>query len=273
MTSIHQYAGLIVATRIKVDRDLIDKAIQLKFIARGGSGMENIDVDYATTKNIITLNSPEGNANAVGEHALALLLAFYHNISRSFAQIQNGKWLTEENRVHELEGRVIGIIGYGNTGRAFARMLKPLHLTVLAYDKYISNYSDDFVLEATMEEICKNAEILSLHIPLTSETLQLVDQEFLIRFEKELFLINTSRGKIVNHEHLLQQINAGKIVGAALDVFENEKFETHTSHDQQVFQALIDTGKVIFTPHIAGKSFESKKKIAAVLLEKIKAIL
>lgn len=269
---IQEFTGLIVATRIVVNKELLDAAGQLRFVARAGSGMENIDTEYARSKNVVCINSPEGNSNSVGEHALGLLLAFFHNITKSNAELQQSKWLVEENRVHELEGRTVGIIGYGNTGKSFAKKISSMGMNVLAYDKYLRVFSDQYARETTMKHLFDEAEIISLHLPLTLETLHLVDKDFLLQFSRKIFLINTSRGKIVNHAALLSFITGNKMQGAGLDVYENEKFETHTIQEQQVFHGLINTGRVIFTPHIAGKSYESKGKISTVLIDKIKAI-
>ncbi|HUM48462.1 MAG TPA: NAD(P)-dependent oxidoreductase, partial [Chitinophagales bacterium] len=179
---IPELEGLVVATRIVVNRQLLEAGKLLRFVARAGSGMENIDTEFAREKNITCINSPEGNANSVGEHALGFLLAFYHNIIRANSELQQLKWLVEENRVHELEGRTVGIIGYGNTGKSFARKLAPLGMKVLAFDKYLENYSDEFVKEADMQQLFKEAEIISLHIPLTRESVWLVDHHFLQQF-------------------------------------------------------------------------------------------
>jgi D-3-phosphoglycerate dehydrogenase len=266
---IHQYHGILVATRIHLDKSMIDLASSLQFIARAGSGLENIDVAYAEARNIMCISSPEGNANSVGEHSVGLLLAMFHNITRSFAQTMEEKWLVEENRVHELEEKTIAIIGYGNTGKAFAEKLQPFKMRVLTYDKYVHSYGDEFAEEAHMSRIFAEAEIISFHIPLTQETQWMIDYAYLQRFEKEIHLINTSRGKIISHKDLLQCIREKKIRGAAMDVYENENFSSHTPEERAVFRDLIKTGSVIFTPHVAGKSFESKKKIADVLLRKI----
>lgn len=270
--TIHDYTGLIVATRVVVNRRVIDSARQLKFIARAGSGMENIDVPYAGKAGIVCINSPEGNANSVGEHALAMLLAFYHNIVKCNEALQKHQWPVESNRVHELEGRTIGIIGYGNTGQAFAKKLQPMGMKVLTYDKYKSGYSDQYAMESGMEQLFEEAEIVSLHIPLTAETTLMVDRQFLERFRKKIFLINTARGKLIMHSALWQLINEGKLTGAALDVFENENFSTHSAEEHQVFEGLLRTGKVIFTPHVAGKSHESPAKIACILIARIAAL-
>ncbi|MEO5675887.1 MAG: NAD(P)-dependent oxidoreductase [Chitinophagales bacterium] len=266
---IQQYYGIIVATRIEVDKEMIDQTRQLKFIARAGSGMENIEVDYAVSRHISCINSPEGNADSVGEHAAGLLLALFHNIARSFLQTRNSEWLVEENRVHELEGKTIAIIGYGNTGRSLARKLSSFNMTVLAYDKYLNNYGDSFARESTMDQIYHEAEIISFHLPLTAETSGMINEQYLQRFSNPLHLINTSRGKIIQHRQLLEAIENGRITSAGLDVYENENFAMHNKEHRDVFFALNQTGKVIFTPHIAGKSFESKKKIAEILIQKI----
>lgn len=269
---IHEFNGLIVATRITVSKLLLKKAVRLKFVGRAGSGMENIDLEAANALGIICINSPEGNANSVGEHALALLLASYHNIVKANLELQHLQWNVEENRVQELEGRTVGIIGYGNTGKAFAKKLFPFGVQVMAYDKYLENFSDQYASQCTLQMIFDEAEIVSVHVPLTSETAGMVNSSFLKNFRKNIFMINTSRGKVVKHQDLLQGLQEGRVTGAALDVYENENFETHTASERKVFAALLETGKVICTPHVAGKSFESKGKIAKVLLEKINNI-
>ncbi len=271
--NIHDYTGIVVATRIAVNRQLLESATQLKFIARAGSGMENIDTLFASGKNITCINSPEGNANAVGEHAVGLLLAFFHNIVKAHAEIGQHKWLVQENRVHELEGRTVGIIGYGNTGKSFAKKLSPFGMTVMAYDKYLDQFGDQYAMESSLERIFEESEIVSLHIPLTSESIHMVDNLFLQRFKKKIFLINTARGKLIAHSALLDSIEKNKILGAALDVYENEDFASHSPAEEQVLKGLMATGKVIVTPHIAGKSFESPGKIALSLLDKISKII
>lgn len=269
---IHLYHGVVVATRIILGKEIIERGSSLKFIARAGSGMENIDVAFAQTRNITCINSPEGNANSVGEHAIALLLAIFHNITKSFLQTKNEQWLVEENRVHELEGRTIAIMGYGNTGRAFAKKLQPFNMNVLAYDKYLRNYGDTFTEEADMNRIFSETDIVSFHIPLTDETKMMVDAAFIQQFKNPVHIINTSRGKIIRHKDLLESIHSGKVLSAALDVYENENFSSHSHEERNLFRELINTGRVIVTPHIAGKSFESRKKIAEVLLKKISTL-
>ncbi len=269
---IHSYSGLIVATRIAVNKPIIQAAKRLRFIARAGSGMENIDTESAVLQGISCINSPEGNANAVGEHAVGMLLAFYHNIVKADAEMRQAKWLVEDNRVHELEGRTVGIIGYGNTGKSFARKLAPFNMRVIAFDKYLLEYSDLYAQAVDMQQLFEEADIISLHVPLTLETQRLADDYFFQQCRKPIFFMNTSRGKVVDHRSLLRFIQQEQISGAALDVYENEQFETHSEEERQTFNALIATNKVIMTPHVAGKSYESKRKIAEVLLTKIKSI-
>ncbi|MFI5134293.1 MAG: NAD(P)-dependent oxidoreductase [Chitinophagales bacterium] len=269
LSCIQNYVGIVVATRVRVDKKLIDVATQLKFIARAGSGMENIDTGYARAKNIRCINSPEGNSNSVAEHAVGLLIASFHNIVKSAAETTLHQWKTEENRVHELEGKTIAIIGYGNTGRAFAKKLQPFGMSVLAYDKYLLNYGDAYAIESNMEEIFARSHIISFHIPLTHETRFMVDRAYLQRFTQPIHLINTSRGKIIRHHDLLQLIREQKVLSASCDVYENENFVGQSEEEKNVFDELVKTGRVIFTPHVAGKSFESKKKIAEVLVKKI----
>lgn len=272
MDSISSYAGIVVATRIEVDHRLIDAGTNLKFIARAGSGLDRIDVTHAQSKGIAVVSSPEGNANAVAEHAVGLLLTMLHNITRSAFETRQGLWLVEKNRVHELEGKTIAIIGYGNTGRAFACKLFPFHMKVLAFDKYLSNYSDEFATEASMERIYGEAEIVSYHIPLTAETKYLVNANYVQPFSHPIRLINTSRGKIINHRDLLFCVQSGKVMEAACDVYENEDFKNQTKTERMLFDQLVETGKVIFTPHVAGKSFEAGAKHAIVLAEKIRLL-
>lgn len=268
-TVIPEYTGIVVATRIVVNRQLLESATRLKFVARAGSGMENIDTFFAAEKKIACINSPEGNANAVGEHALALLLAFFHNIVKAHTELQHYKWQVQENRTHEVEGRTLGIIGYGNTGKSFAKKVAHLGMKVMAYDKYLEDYGDQYARASTMEQLFEEAEIVSLHVPLTGETLQMVNETFLKQFKKKIVLLNTARGKLVSHRALVHQLETGNMTGAALDVYENEDFAAHTPEEAQVFKRLLATEKVIFTPHVAGKSFEAPAKIALTLLTKI----
>ncbi len=269
---IGEFTGIVVTTKTFLTKPVLEQAANLKFIARAGSGMENIDVAFAEKKKIRCFNSPEGNSNSVAEHATGLLISLYHHISKSFNEILKAKWNTEENRVHELEGQTIGIIGYGNTGSAFAKKLSVFGVTVLAYDKYKKDFSDEFARETTMDEIFSQSDVLSLHVPLTQETTHLVNRNFIDNFKKPIHLLNTSRGKVVHTADLVSAVKRNKIISAALDVLENEKLETYSEEEKSLLNELINSGEIIITPHIAGKSFESRRKFAEILLRKIEGL-
>ena len=264
---ISNYEGIIIRSRFKIDKQFIDKATHLKFIARAGSGLENIDVDYAENKNIHCYNAAEGNRQAVAEHALGMLLSLFNNLNTADQEIRNGVWEREGNRGIELAGKTVAIIGYGNNGSAFAKVLKGFNVKILAYDKYLKDYS----YKNTMESIYKKADIVSLHIPLTEETTYLVDDKFINSFEKNIYLINSARGKCTNTKHLVTALENGKIKGACLDVFEYEK-TSFENLSQEGFtndmQYLMNSKNTILSPHIAGWTKESNVKIAEVLLNK-----
>jgi D-3-phosphoglycerate dehydrogenase / 2-oxoglutarate reductase len=269
---IHEYMGIIIRSRIYIDAPLMDKAKNLEFIGRVGAGMESINVEYAEKKGIKCFNSPEGNRDALGEHALGMLLSLMNNIIRADHQIREGKWLREENRGEEIKGKTIGIIGYGNMGGAFAQRLKGFEANVIAYDKYKSNFSDEYVKEVRLDEIFEKTDVLSLHVPLTEETHYMIDKNIIGSFKKQFWLINTSRGPVVNTEDLVVYIRNGKIKGCALDVIEYEEtsFEKlQTKEFPEPWKYIIGSEKVILTPHIAGWTKESKVKLAKVLSEKI----
>ncbi len=269
---IGNYEGVITRSKIPFDKKLIDKASRLKFIGRVGSGMENIDVEYANKKKIICLNAPEGNRDAVGEHAVALLLNLFNKICIANNEVRQGIWHREENRGLEIGGKTIGIIGYGNTGSAFARKISGFGATILAYDKYKTNYSDGIITESTLNNIFEEADIISLHVPLTDETTYMVDNSFLEKFKKNIYLINTSRGKVVNTNDVANAICSGKILGTGLDVLEYEKSSFKNLHINEIpkpLKTLIESDKVILSPHVAGWTVESKYKLATVLAEKI----
>jgi D-3-phosphoglycerate dehydrogenase / 2-oxoglutarate reductase len=265
---IHNYQGVIIRSRFIIDKEFIDYASELKFIARAGSGLENIDVNYAENKNIHCYNAAEGNRKAVAEHALGMLLSLFNNLNKVDQEVKNGIWKREENRGIELSGKTIGIIGYGNTGSAFAEVLKGFDITILAYDKYLTEHPH----QSTMESIFKQANIVSFHVPLTAETTYLVNDGFIHKFEKDFYLINTARGKCVNTKNLVSALEKGKIKGACLDVLEYEKtsFEnlSHQGFTGEM-QYLIESPKTMLSPHIAGWTHESNLKIAEVLLKKI----
>ena len=269
---IGDYEGVVIRSKVKFTKELIDKGKKLRFIARVGAGMENIDVAYAESKGIKCLHAPEGNRTAVAEHALGMLLALMNNIIRADSQVREGKWVREGNRGEELEGKTIGIIGYGNMGTAFAQRLKGFGVTVLAYDKYKNNFSDEHAKEVTMDEIFASADIVSLHIPLADDTLFLVNDEFINKFKKNIYIINTSRGKCLKTDDLVKNLKTGKVLGACLDVLEYETVSFEALDKAKLpesFLFLSSSDKVILTPHIGGWTFQSNEKMARVLAEKI----
>lgn len=271
---ISNYSGIIVRSRFKLDRDLLERAEMLSFIGRVGAGMEGIDLDYAISRGIQCYNAPEGNRNAVGEHAMGMLLSLTNRLLIVDAEVRRGIWKREENRGIELEGKTIGIIGYGNTGSAFARKLSGFDCTVLAYDKYKSGFTNRDVEEVGMERIFNESDILSLHIPLTSETTYLVNTSYLEKFKKEVILINTSRGMCVNTADLVAALESCKVTAAALDVleYENQSFEgLDEASLPEAYKYLVSSDKVILSPHIAGWTYESKLKLAKTILSKILA--
>lgn len=273
---IHQYDGIIIRSKIKLNQDILSKASKLRFIARVGAGMENIDREYAESKGIICLNAPEGNRDAVGEHTLGMLLSLLNHLNRVDREVRRGIWIREGNRGTEIKGKTVGIIGYGNMGSAFAQRLKGFEAQVIAYDKYKTGYSNDLVTESTMDELFENTDILSLHVPLTEETDYLVNDDFLKKFKKNIYLINTSRGRVVKTADLVKNMQEEKVLGAALDVMEYEKlsFENiETAKLPPAFQYLIQADNVILSPHIAGWTIESNYKLAKVLVDKIKKVM
>ncbi|HOV11447.1 MAG TPA: NAD(P)-dependent oxidoreductase [Bacteroidales bacterium] len=269
---IPDYDGIVVNSRFVIGKDFIDKAKRLKFVARIGAGMESIDTEYLEVKGIRWYNSPEGNRQAVGEHALGMLLCLLNNIHIADRQVRRGQWIREENRGTELSGKSVGIVGYGNMGGAFARCLKGFDTHVIAYDKYKFNYSDEFVCEETLDEIFEQADIVSMHVPLTVETRAMVDNRFINSFRKNIIIINTSRGKVLNTADLVTNMKSGKVIGAALDVLEYESLSFEKiglENFPEPMQYLIHADNVILTPHIAGWTVESNRKHAEVLAEKI----
>ncbi|MBN2615367.1 MAG: 2-hydroxyacid dehydrogenase [Bacteroidales bacterium] len=272
---IHEYEGVIIRSKIKMDEEILSKAEKLQFIGRVGAGMENIDVDFAQRRNIECLNAPEGNRNAVGEQAVGMLLMLMNHLRRADAEVRQGIWKREENRGLELEGKTVGIIGYGNTGGAFARKLSGFDVNILAYDKYKTGFSDAYAREASMDELYEQCDIVSLHLPLTDETRFLVTDEFINRFKKSFFLVNTARGKIVHTADLVKNLKSGTVRGACLDVleFEGLSFEhLEASQLPRAFTDLIEMDQVVLSPHIAGWTHESNWKLAHTLVEKIKTL-
>jgi D-3-phosphoglycerate dehydrogenase / 2-oxoglutarate reductase len=264
--------GIVIRSRFPMDAKLLDFAPNLKFIARSGAGMENIDLDYCTKRNIQLFNAPEGNRNAVGEHALGMLLALMNHLVTADAEVRSGKWDREGNRGIELDGKTVGIIGYGNNGEAFAKKLRGFDVQILAYDKYKSNFGNEFVIESTLEELYANADVISFHIPQNEETLFWANDTFFESIQKPFFLLNLSRGKIVETKALLEAIENGKVLGAGLDVLEFEKASFENFFDgnmPEVFQQLLASKKVILSPHVGGWTNESYFKLSDVLADKI----
>jgi D-3-phosphoglycerate dehydrogenase len=264
---IAEYEGIAVRTKFLIDKELLSAGVKLNFVARAGAGLDNIDEAFAKEKNIELLNAPEGNMDAVGEHATGLLLALMNNFRRADIEVRNGVWDREGSRAFELKGKTVGIIGYGFMGKSFAKKLAGFEVNVIAYDKYKTGFTDAYAKEVSMEEIVKQSDVLSLHIPLTSETRQMVDEEYLFHFRKPIFFINTARGEVVNTRAVLNAIAANKILGAGLDVLEVEKFPALGT--QNWYQDLAKSDKVILTPHVGGWTFDSYRKISEVLAEKL----
>ena len=262
------YDGMLVRSKFFVDEELIAGAKNLKLIARAGAGMDNIDEIYCQENNITLINAPEGNRDAVAEHVIGMLLNLMRHISKSNAEIKNGIWLREENRGIEIGGKTIGIIGYGNTGKALAKKLSGFGVQVIAYDKYLTNYSDQFAQEVSLNELQNRADIISIHVPLTVETKYLIDAAFLANLKTGVVILNASRGPVLQTAALIQYINNGKVAYAALDVLENEKIDQLNAAEQATFDLLCKESKVLLTSHIAGWTEASYYKIASVLAQK-----
>lgn len=271
---IHDYHGLVIRSRIPIDKELLKCALNLKFVARLGAGMENIDVDAAEEIGIAVLNAPEGNRGAVGEHAIGMLLMLLNNLKRADSEVRNGQWRREPNRGYEIEGKTVGIIGFGQMGSSFAEKLKGFDCEILVYDKY-QDVRSDLVRSTDLKGIQQECDIVSLHIPQNPETIGMVDSSFIESFSKPFYLINTARGKVVKTSSLVQGLKSGKILGACLDVleYESSSFEQMSwSREDPDIDYLLSSDKVILSPHIAGWTHESRRKMASVILEKVAAL-
>ena len=269
LEKIFDYQGIIIRSRIPLDKNFLTKASHLKFIARVGAGMENIDIETAENLGIKLINSPEGNRDSVAEHVVGMLLILMNRLFIASNEVKNGIWKREENRGDELLGKTFGIIGYGNMGKATAKRLSGFGVEVIFHD-ILPNLSDEFATQVSLEELQKRADVLSLHIPLTEETHYLVDEEFISKMEKNFYFVNTARGKNLKTKALVEAIESGKILGACLDVLEYEKssFENLEIENQDL-KYLLDSEKVIVTPHIGGWTHQSKVKLAQVIVDKI----
>ncbi len=270
---IHNYQGIVIRSRFKIDQTFLDKATNLKFIARVGAGLESIDCEYAQSKNIALIAAPEGNRNAVAEHSLGMILSLFNNLNQADAEIRAGHWNRESNRGHELDGKTVGIIGYGNMGKAFAKKLRGFEVDVLCYDIQ-ENVGDANAKQVSFAEFQEKVDVLSLHIPWTPETDKMVTTEFINGFAKPFWIINTSRGKNIVTANLVSALQSGKVLGAGLDVLEYEKLSFETLFQEattpEAFQYLLNAKNVILTPHIAGWTFESHERLAQVIVDKIK---
>ena len=271
---ISQYDGIIIRSRFSIDKTFLDKAHNLKFIGRVGAGLENIDCDYAISKGVHLIAAPEGNRNAVGEHALGMLLSLFNKLNLADQEVRAGLWRREANRGIELDGKTIGLIGYGNMGKAFAKKLKGFDVKVLCYD-ILEDVGDDNATQVTLAQLQKESDVLSLHTPQTPLTVAMVNKTFIQAFNKPFWLINTARGKSVVTTDLVAALKSGKILGAGLDVLEYEKssFEDmFTSQSMpEAFQYLVKASNVILSPHVTGWTVESKEKLAQTIVDKIKA--
>lgn len=271
---IENYQGIVIRSRFKIDQSFLDKATNLQFIARVGAGLESIDCEYANEKRIQLIAAPEGNANAVGEQALGMLLSLLNQLNKANNEVKSGQWIREGNRGHELEGKTIGIIGYGNMGKSFAKKLRGFDVTVLCYD-ILPNVGDENATQVSLAELQEQADIISLHTPWTPQTDKMINSDFINQFKKSFWFINTARGNSVVTEDLVEALKAVKILGAGLDVLEYEKgsFETLFEGEKPAaFAYLLQADNVLLTPHIAGWTVESHQKLAQTIVDKIKAL-
>ncbi len=272
LDSIGGFSGLIVRSKTSVNQELIDVAQKLKFVARAGAGIDKLDTKYLESKGIEILNAPEGNRDAVGEHAVGLLLNLMSHITVSNEEVKSGKWKREANRGVELKGKVVGIFGFGNTGSTFARKLSGFECEILAYDKYKSGFAMEYVQEVSEEELRRKVEILSIHVPLTEETISYFSREELGKYPNLKVILNTARGELLSLDAVLDLLKEDILFGAGLDVLENEKLNNLSESERKIFEELSAQKNVILTPHVAGWTQESYERINQVLVDKIKAL-
>ncbi|MEM9856618.1 MAG: NAD(P)-dependent oxidoreductase [Bacteroidota bacterium] len=273
LKEIDNYEGIIIRSKTTIDQEFIKLAPQLKWIARAGAGIDKLDIAAIEQRGISIFNAPEGNRNAVAEHVLGMILNMLNNLHKGDLEIRAGVWDREGNRGSELAGKTVGLLGYGFMGMAVARKMRALGCRVIAFDKYKSSFSDEYVQQVTMPELFRETDIFSIHIPLTKETKALVDDNYLSNFEKPIYLINTARGEVLRLDDLLTHLANGKVLGAGLDVLENEKINQLSPAQQVTFNHLIKSGNVLLSPHVAGWSFESYKRINEVLIQKLENYL
>lgn len=268
---IGNYTGIIIRSKMKITKDLLDKAKKLRFVARAGAGLDNIDLDAVKKNKVELFNAPEGNMDALAEHTVAMTLTLLNRIHISDREVRKGIWNREGNRGFEIKNKCIALIGYGYMGRAVAKRLKAFDCSVIAFDKYIEGFSDEYVREVSMDEVFEKADLVSFHIPLTEETKAKVDKNYLKKFKKDIWLVNTARGEILVLKDMVELIKEGKIKGAALDVLENEKLSDLTAEQKETFNFMASSDQVLMTPHVGGWTHESYKRINEVLVDKIKS--
>lgn len=273
LNEVVDYDGIVVRSKLKLDVEFFKKAVQLKFIARAGAGLDQIDVEEVERRGIVIVNAPEGNRDALGEHALGLLLSLTNKISQGNLQVRNKIWDREGNRGVELSGKTVGLLGYGFMAQAFAKRLKAIGCIVVAYDKYKTGFSDEVVKEVSLNELKVISDVFSIHVPLTNETLGFVDEEFLKSFSKSFWLLNTARGPVLKLIGLIGAMKSGKVLGAGLDVLENEKINKLSVEEEVWFSELSRFENVVFSPHVGGWSVESYRRINTVLVEKLKTVI
>jgi D-3-phosphoglycerate dehydrogenase len=269
LKALAAYDGLVVRTKFNIDREIIDAAPQLKLIARAGAGMDNVDVEYAESKGIHCIHAGGANADAVGEHTIAMLLNIYTKMRQADAQVRAGIWNREANRGTEIKAKTICIVGYGHTGRAVAKKLKGFEMNILAYDKYITDFEEEGMKQANMNDIFEQADIITFHIPLTHETKGMVNMEYLNKFRKKIYILNLSRGEILVTPDLVGAMKAGKVIGCGLDVLENEKLDQLNTQQTTDYQYIMNHPNTIFSPHVGGWTHESYRNISDILLQKI----